>query len=100
MAERERGLADDRSEEPLRVDAKVRRENTQRAALPADRDQAKRQMQIARRPGRSASGPAERRMATRSKVDGRNRTSTRNPGAAARSDETDAARPLNDRSFF
>jgi len=94
--ERERRLTNDRSEEPFRVDGKMRREDPQREALPADRDQAKRQMQTARRPSGSACGPAERRVASRWKVDGRSRTPTSDPNTAARGDGPAAARQLND----
>jgi hypothetical protein len=100
MAERERRPVDDRPAEPLCVDGEMRGEDTQRAALSADWDEAKRQVQIARRSGRTTSGPAERRLAPRREVSGRNRTSTSDPSATPRSEGPATARQLNDRPLF
>jgi len=78
-----RRQADDRKEEPFRHDDTMRREDPRREALPADREQAERQVQAARRPRRRALGAAERGLAARREDQGGHRSAKSHPSLAA-----------------
>jgi hypothetical protein len=92
-----RKYADERTEEPLCDDAAVRRKDPVRQAMLQDREQAKRPVQVARRPSRSPVGGAERPMAPRQRDEGGKGPATGRPGPVAGSSERSARQQARER---
>jgi hypothetical protein len=95
-----RSEMDDRTGEPIRCDAPMRSEDAQREALPADREQAERQVQAARRPRRGAPVGAERGLAARREDQGGHCSAKSNPSLAARRDADAAEGQVKDRRLY
>jgi hypothetical protein len=89
--------ADDRSEEPFRHNGALRREDSLGQTMPADRQQAQRPMQAARRQRRRAQWQAERRLAARQQDQRGEGPAKGDPKSPPRGGEAGAERQVSER---